>query len=229
MGFGRIYMLQYCSHTNLSPTSFIFLQLLLAFLSIHKCIYFHFKVYNFKTLNKTYKAKFKHENETTVSSACLWNHELHCSLCWHIPSNSSPQKKMFIFLNRYTFVFVNLQHKLNLFSQFCHYLRKCNELLFLNYKQKNVCSKYENLKWEKTTSQCDQTNALVNTSIVLTKCICIKCFFRSLNTPKLIRNHCVKCCNMIIAIWFFKITYQNWTRKSWLKIKFICFDLIFYF
>lgn len=136
MGFGRIYMLQYCSHTNLSPTSFIFLQLLLAFLSIHKCIYFHFKVYNFKTLNKTYKAKFKHENETTVSSACLWNHELHCSLCWHIPSNSSPQKKMFIFLNRYTFVFVNLQHKLNLFSQFCHYLRKCNELLFLNYKQK---------------------------------------------------------------------------------------------
>lgn len=139
---------------------------------------------------------------------------------------------MFIFLNRYTFVFVNLQHKLNLFSQFCHYLRKCNELLFLNYKQKNVCSKYENLqmiKWEKTTSQCDQTNALVYTSIVLTKCICIKCFFRSPNTPKLIRNHCVKCCNMIIAIWFFKIIYQNWTRKSWLKIKFICFDLIFYF
>lgn len=45
-------------------------------------------------------------------------------------------KKMFIFLNRYTFVFVNLQHKLNLFSQFFHYLRKCNELLFLNYKQK---------------------------------------------------------------------------------------------
>lgn len=104
MGFGRIYMLQYCSHTNLSPTSFIFLQLLLAFLSIHKCIYFHFKVYNFKTLNKTYKAKFKHENETTVSSACLWNHELHCSLCWRIPSNSSPQKKMLIFLNRYIYI-----------------------------------------------------------------------------------------------------------------------------
>lgn len=60
--------------------------------------------------------------------------------------------------------------------------------------------KFTDDKLEKTTSQCDQTNALVYTSIVLTKCICIKCFFRSPNTPKLIRNHCVKCCNMIIAI-----------------------------